>query len=190
MAKQKITIYILCTIIIAVISILIIKKSMEEKEYWVDGAYPHLVNNKVKEQGYKVIGMFKLWNPRPRPITPEDADFIKSKLPEWLAKHYPNEKIDITFQQVNNQELINKLHYKFTTLDLWGAIEADFYLLTLKNNQKTINVYIGKGDTVDFDSTSPSIKTILIYPFYDEEWHSNIDEPTHYSPDMERWSSP
>jgi len=181
MKKQKTIIAIACTIIVAIIIILIINKCMEEKEYWVIGKYPVTVNEKIKK-GYKVIGRYKLWNPRPRPITLEDADFINSKLPEWLAERYSEEEIDVLFQQISNQELVNKLQYTFTMLHDGGTTEADFYLLTLEGKEKSVNIYIGKGTDSDAHNLVHPLKQKLIYPFYNEEWHKNIDDITPYKP--------
>ena len=107
--------------IIETATILTTKRNTEPKDYWVCGAYPVRVNQKVKK-GYRVIGMFKLWNPHPRPITLNDAEFIKSKLPGWLAEHCPEAKIDIPFQRISNREFIDKLHYAFTMLHEAGTL--------------------------------------------------------------------
>ena len=185
MSKTKLTTVIVGTATILVTTLIIIK-NMEPKDYWVCGAYPVCVNQEVAE-GYKVMGTFKLWNPHPHPITFEDADFIKSKLSEWLAEHYPEYKIDIPFQQINNRELINKLHYAFTMFHEGGTAEADFYLLTLHDKEKKIKIYIGKG--IDTNTSNPPLTLKLIYPFYDEEWHRNIDNPAHYHPSLENWQT-
>ena len=179
MTKLKIIISIICTIIVIII-IVITKKNMDDKVYWVIGKYPVTVNEKIKV-GYKVVGRYKLWNPHPRPITLEDAGFINSKLPEWLAERYSKEEIDILLQPLNNQELINKLQYVFTMLHQGKTFEADFYLLTLINKEKRVNIYVGKG--VDSNPDIPPRTQKLIYPFYDEEWHSNVNDPKPYKPE-------
>jgi hypothetical protein len=184
MFKRKQIIAITVIIAALMILVIIIKiKMMKSNDFYIitAGMGPVIVNQRI-EKGYKIIGKGLLWNPHPRPITLEDVDFIKSKLPEWLAEHHHGKAIDIQFQEVNNQKFINKMKYEYTVLYYGEFLEADIYTLTLNKKEKTIKIYIGKGDYADLDIYPMSLKTKIGYPFYDVEWHNNNYATTPYKP--------
>lgn len=179
--KRKIIVAIVC-VIAAVLTIITIK-TMDEKNYYLCTAWygPVAVNYEVKELDYKVIGKYKLLNPNPRPITYQDAEFIIQKLPEWFAEHYPNHKLDAKISHIRPPELLGKIKYKFTIKYVQEIREGDIYILQLTDKQDKINVYIAKA-IVDDDIAQLTTKEVLIYPFFDEEWHSNIDFDKPYKP--------
>jgi hypothetical protein len=179
--KGKI-VFILTALLLIVITILVIRENMEEKDHYIvsAGMGPMLVNQKIKK-GYKVIGRCKLRNPHPRPITFEDAQMIKEKLPQWLKEHYPQCVLGEDFRRMPWYELVNKLKYKFTLLYDGEMIEGDIYLLQLSDGNEKVSVYIGKALVGEEDDIMKT-KTILVYPFFDEKWHSNIDFDEPYKP--------
>jgi hypothetical protein len=179
--KKKVVIISIIMALVAV-AIFIIRKNMGEKDYYIvsAGMGPMLVNQMVKE-GYEVIGWSKLKNPHPRPITFEDAKFIQEKLPEWLKEHYPQCVLGEDFRRMPWYELVKKLKYKFTLLYDGKMAEGDIYLLQLSDGKEKVNVYIGKALVGDENDIMKS-KTALVYPFFDEEWHSNIDFDKPYEP--------
>jgi hypothetical protein len=65
-------------------------------------------------------------------------------------------------------------------------IEADIYCLTLYDKNTPYNVYIPKAlwDDEEFVKQRGHKwgEYILVYPFLDEKWHSNIDCNDIYSP--------
>lgn len=153
---------------------------MEQKEYYVcTGMGPCPVTERVKG-GYKIIGRFKLSNPHPREITMEDLGFIKEKLPEWLKEHYPACRLGSDFDRLPLWQLKEHVQYRFTLLYMGEMVEGDIYRLQIGNANDTVNIYIGKAAAEMDETREPRSK--LIYPFFDEEWHSNIDDDTFYKP--------
>lgn len=154
---------------------------METKKYYIvtSGMGPITINRKI-EEGYKIIGRFKLMNPQPRLISMDDVVFIKSKLPEWLKEHNSCGLTEIDSIEYESN-LMSRLNYVFTLCYLEQYLEIDFYLLQIPNGNGLFNVYVGKGSFINSDSNF-KIEEELLYPFFDEEWHQNYDDPTLYEP--------
>lgn len=177
--KYRPALFVLAILFLAVLTIVIVRRKMNQEPYVVTGIGPVTVKNKIAS-GYKIIGKFKLFNPSPLPITDENANFIREKMPEWFAEHYPEEDTGTLFDDMSSEELVNKLKYAFTLLKWTGLPEVDVYLLKIRNGSKEINIYIGKGHFVDIPDSA--IYYDIVYPFFDEEWHSNIKDPRPYRP--------
>ena len=154
---------------------------MESKEYWIctTGMGPWPAKNWIKA-GYKLIGRSKLSNPHPREITWDDLEFIKEKLPEWLKEHYPACRLGSDFDKLPLWQLKERICYQFTVLYEGEMFEGDIYRLQIGNGKDSVNIYIGKALIGNLETMKSEIK--LIYPFFDEEWHSNIDDDTFYKP--------
>lgn len=133
------------------------------------------------DEGYKIIGRYKLLSPHPRLITSTDAQYILNKINEWLMVSYPQKTFSIALQDFNSSIIMNNIKYQFTLLYYGKIIEGDFYCLKLQSDDKEFfNVYIAKAlcDNETYDDT----EECLVYPFFTEMWHQTIMNPKPYKP--------
>ena len=138
---------------------------MEKKYYVMTAGGLTPVNNLTENYGYKVLGPYKLWNPRPLTIGPEELSIIRKQLPEWLMKKYPNDSIEFSFlKTLKDSELINKFSYIYT---IFWAGENDVYLLRLKKEKKIYKIYFLRD-------RDPEYKIVI----KDQEWMSMLDDPS------------
>lgn len=148
---------------------------MENREYYVctPGMGPVKVTDMVKDEGFRVIGRYKLWNPKPMELTKNDIDTICAMLPQWLK--------DNNIEQKLVEKDINKLKeyakYEFTILHFYGMLEADVYILKNEKDSRN-NIYILKGIVPNKDLTGVDTQINL----KDEKWHQNIDDTSLYKP--------
>lgn len=83
------------------------------------------------DRGYKIIGRYKLLNPRHLPLTESDWLFIHKQLPAWVRKHYPKYQHTPTISQLPIDSLKSNTSYQFTLLHDGKLLEEDVYLLSL-----------------------------------------------------------
>ena len=177
----------LLSISIFILGIMIIIKLVMPTHYYLctAGMGPICVDDEIQD-GYKVIGRYKLWNPHPRTISKDDFLFIKGQLPKWLKeKHYESSIIKAS-ERLSIDDIKRHTKYSFTILSYSNILEGDIYVLTWYFENKSINIYLAKATVSDEqllkkDGTLAG-KEVLVYPFFDEEWHSNIDSKELYSP--------
>lgn len=132
-------------------------------------------------KGYKILGRYKLYNPHPRPITSADARFIAGELSKWLKSSYPQTTFDLALQNTTASMIRNNMEYVFTMLSYKRILEGDFYCLKLEADTKeVVRIYIAKAlsDNENYDDTEEGV----VYPFFTEEWHTNIADPNPYKP--------
>ena len=159
---------------------------IKKRHYYISsGIGPICVDDEVRE-GFEIIGKFKLKNPHPIPIDDKEILFIKEKLPIWLKENYSQINANNLTQSLSVSELKRKIQYVFTVYQDGSMIEADIYCLTLYDKNIPYNVYIPKAlwDDEEFVKQRGHKwgEYILVYPFLDEKWHSNIDCNDIYSP--------
>lgn len=83
------------------------------------------------EKGYKIIGRYKLYNPRSRLITSVDAQFIAKILSHWLKSSYPQKIFGLYSQTLTADFVLRDIKYVFTLLYSMRILERDFYCLKL-----------------------------------------------------------
>lgn len=132
-------------------------------------------------KGYNIIGRYKLYNPHPQPITSADARFIAGKLSKWLKTAYPQKTFSLALQNLTASAIGNNMEYVFTLLSYKRILEGDFYCLKLQADDKeVVRIYIANAlsDDENYDDTLEGI----VYPFFTEEWHQNINDSNPYKP--------
>lgn len=138
------------------------------------------------EKGYKIIGKYKLRNPRPRLLTEKDWQFIQQHLPGWIHKNYPKYKESDKISKLSIDFLKSHTVYQFTLLHDGEILEEDVYLLSLGAPYETdqLKIYIPKASVYDKEQLDKDgklvSKNILVYPFLTENWESNINEAKPY----------
>lgn len=172
---------ILCTLIIA----FLVWKTTRPKYVCTNGMGPVVVDSWL-DRGYKVIGRYKLLNPRPLPLTESDWLFIHKQLPAWVRNHYPNYRHTPTISQLPIDSLKSNTSYQFTLLQDGKLLEEDVYLLSLPspNVDQPLKIYIPKASVADEKQLTKDgrlvSKPVLVYPFLTEAWERNINETKPY----------
>lgn len=156
---------IVCTLIIA----FLVWKTTRPKYVCTNSMGPVVVDSWL-DRGYKIIGKYKLLNPRPHPLTESDWLFIHKQLPAWMRKHYPNYRHTPTISQLSIDSLKSNTSYQFTLLHDGKLLEEDVYLLSLpsSNVDQPLKIYIPKASVADEKQLTKDgrlvSKPVLVYP--------------------------
>lgn len=159
-------------ILIAFLTTILLPYIIKPEYYYLKdySSYNHFVTYEVSElvknEGHDIIGQYTMYNPNPIPITDNDIDSIRVKLPKWLEEHYPNEKIDV--DKISNSELRNGIRYKFSMIG-YKVPKGDIYQLRLNGSENRINVYLPKYIPMESDQwrlTENPDRMLVDFPKY------------------------